>query len=174
MKKKILIGFLVFLLGFMLFNIVQAVEIVPGSDEDPLITSSYLDKKVQEVVLNIETSVNQKIKQITNSISVLDKKVEDMSGQSSEGTGQGFKPIDIPAGKKLTCEASAEIILRAGKAKVVSETGAGLSDVTSGADIKAGEYITKDHLLIVPRTDGRGLAAVANSVVMIKGKYVIE
>ena len=181
MRKKIMMSLTILLSVVIIFNIVQAAGSVPGSDSDPLITSSYLDKKIQEIVTtlqnsdkSIETALNQKILQTSENLAVIDKKLENLSKESGQTSSQGFEVINLLSGKKIICEASTEVILRAGKASVVSETSAGLSDVTAGGDIKAGETIVKDHLLIIPRSDGRGVRAETTVVIMVKGKYEIK
>ncbi|HBY20529.1 MAG TPA: hypothetical protein DEG71_05895 [Clostridiales bacterium] len=181
MRKKVIISLTILLSGAIIFNIVQAAGSTPGSDSDPLITSSYLDKKMQEIVTTLqnsdkttETALNQKIQQTSESLSAMDKKVDDLSKQIGQTSAQGFEVINLSTGKRMICEASTEVILRSGKASVVSETSAGLSDVTAGGDIKAGETIVKDHLLIIPRSDGRGVRAETTVVIMVKGKYEIK
>ena len=181
MKKKVFTGIAVLLFGFIMINIVQAAGLVPGSDDDPLITSGYLEKKVQELTASmqslnkaLEISLNQKIEQTNSSITVLDKKIENISKQEEQDSSNSFAAVTLPTGKELVCEASTELILRSGKAKAVSKNAAGLSDVTSGGDVRSGALISKDHLLIVPRTDGRGIIAVSSSIVMVRGKYTVQ
>lgn len=173
MKKKLLISAAVLFCGaIILFNVVQAVGSTPGSDGDPLITSSYLEKKLQE----ISTALTQKIDQTNESMVLLDKKIENINKVPTQGstTEGGFQAITLEAGKKLVCGASTQIILRSGSAKAISQNSSGLSDVTVGSDIKAGAYISRDHLLIVPRADGRGILAATKCVVMVSGSYQIQ
>ncbi|MGE5484561.1 MAG: hypothetical protein ACM3X4_06060 [Ignavibacteriales bacterium] len=82
--------------------------------------------------------------------------------------------VTVPAGKTLTCEAGTEIVLRAGKATAVGSDLGGLSDVTAGKDIQTGQAVTANHLLIVPRSDGRGLRASTEIVVMVRGAYAVS
>ena len=68
-----------------------------------------------------------------------------------------------------------ELILRSGEATAVGNIdGDGVSDVTLGVDLKMGEKINRNHLLIVPRKDGRGIVAKTDSWIMVKGKYEIK
>lgn len=152
-----------------IFNIVLAAT--PGSESDPLITSSYLDKKVQEITAIFQS----KVEQTNNNLSVLDKKVEELSKQKGGASSAAiFEIVNLPAGKKLIGENSTEIILRTGGIKVFSPNSSGLSDVTSGFDIAPGAAVSKNHLLIVPRTDGRGVQAQTTSIIMVKGNYTIQ
>jgi hypothetical protein len=47
----------------------------------------------------------------------------------------------------------------------------GLSDVTGGTDVKHQEAVRSNHLLIVPRSDGRGLLAQTDIVLLVWGLY---
>lgn len=177
MRRKIYILLMIFILSLGAINIVLAVGSVPGSSDDPLITESFLDKKLQELsksLQDISSSVNQKLQQISTNVSVLDNKVEEMNKKVGQSSGSTFEAVNLPAGKTLIGEAGTEIILRAGKAKVVSETSAGLSDVTSGEDVIKDLSIEKNHLIIIPRADGRGIIAGTGSVVMVRGGYQIR
>ncbi|MBC7959090.1 MAG: hypothetical protein H7X94_04410, partial [Vallitaleaceae bacterium] len=95
--------------------------------------------------------------------------------QNGVNISSGFVVVEVGAGQKLICEGSTEIILRSGDATgVANAAGDGLSDVTSGADIRQGVAVEKNHLLIVPKTDGRGLLVTKKSYLMVKGNYAIE
>lgn len=171
MKRRVIVFIgIIFLSGFIFFNFVPALGNQPGSEEDPLVTLSYLNKKIQE----LETMLSQKVNNVITTISVLDKKVEEISNQTGQKSGGVFELVNLYAGQKLVCESGTEIILRSGRAKVIGALKTGLSDVTLGKDIASGTYVTKDHLLIVPRTDGRGIIAEINSIIMVKGKYSVQ
>ncbi len=179
--KRSLAVLAVLFLFFVLINIVYAVGSTPGSEDDPIITVSYLEKKIQELMTGIqnldkslETAFNQKMEQAASNITVLDQKVEELRKTAGGGGGSTFKIVTVPTGKKMICGESTEVILRSGQAKAVSQNSSGLSDVTMGKDIQSGQDIDKDHLLIVPRADGRGVLAVKQSIFMVKGSYEIE
>ncbi|MGE5474027.1 MAG: hypothetical protein ACM3UU_07375 [Ignavibacteriales bacterium] len=177
MKKGILWTATIILVLAALFNIALAATATPGSDSDPLITSSYLDKKMAEISGSIQTAVKNleaKIEQMNSNLSVMDKKVEAISKQSGGVSGAIYEVVNLPAGKKLIGENSTEIILRSGKGKIFSSNTAGLSDVTTGYDVVPGALVERNHLLIVPRTDGRGVKAQTACVLMVKGAYTIE
>ncbi len=85
----------------------------------------------------------------------------------------GLQVVTVPAGRTLTCEAGTEVILRAGRATAVGSSLGGLSDVTAGKDIQTGQAVTANHLLITPRTDGRGLRAATECIVMVRGPFSV-
>ena len=105
---------------------------LPGSEQDPLVSRSYVDAKMQMVV------------------------------------------VEVPAGKRLIGVAGTEIIVRSGSATAIDTLLGGLSDVTEGKDLKNGDAAPANHLLIVPRDDGRGIAASTPLFVMVRGSYSIQ
>lgn len=120
------------LLTLFVFQGAFAGESVPGSEEDPLVSRSYVDKRLNFEVLNVQE------------------------------------------GETLFCSAGTEVILRSGQASAVDSPNGGLADVTSGQDIRQGEGVTANHLIIVPRDDGRGLFALTDIIVMIRGSYSLD
>ncbi len=82
--------------------------------------------------------------------------------------------VEVPAGGQLLGSAGTEIIVRSGTATVIDTPQGGLSDVTEGRDLKKGEPAPANHLLIVPRDDGRGIKAVTPLFVMVRGAYSLQ
>ncbi|MGI6605065.1 MAG: hypothetical protein ACOX2S_08565 [bacterium] len=82
--------------------------------------------------------------------------------------------LELEAGETLRAEAGAEIILRAGKAVAVTGPQGGIADLTAGRDIQAGEVIPANHLLLVPRSDGRGLTTSTPVVLLVRGGVTVE
>ncbi len=105
---------------------------LPGSEQDPLVTRSYVDGKVKMAV------------------------------------------VEVAAGKQLIGSAGTEIIVRSGNATAIDTQSGGLSDVTAGKDLKMGDVAPTNHLLIVPRDDGRGIKAVTSLFVMVRGNYKVQ
>jgi hypothetical protein len=82
--------------------------------------------------------------------------------------------VNVPAGKTLTGYAGTEVILRGGKAAAIQSQLGGLADLTSGRDIGQGQVIPDNHLLLIPRTDGRGVRAETDCIFLVKGRYDIQ
>jgi len=145
----------------------------PGSSSDPLISLSYFEDK-------IETLKTTLLEQLTATFSTkfdeleknVDKTLKDVSENGISAPTE-FKIITLSEGETITCEAGTEIIVRSGKSIVItSETSSGgISDITAGKDLSNGEEIINNHLLIVPKTDGRGIKATVTGAIMIKGNY---
>ena len=66
-------------------------------------------------------------------------------------------------------------MLRAGTAVCIApDAGQGLADITGGYEIYNGDYLTKNHMCLIPRADGRGIIAQSQSVfIMVRGDYYI-
>ncbi len=123
----------------------------PGSESDPLVTLSYVNKSINQLK------------------SYIDEKLESKSKSSYE-----LEIVDLSKGKFLIAKAGTEIILRGGKATaIVSELG-GLQDITQGVDIGQGGDIPPYHLLLVPRNDGRGVYCTTDAIFMVRGDYEIR
>ncbi len=85
-----------------------------------------------------------------------------------------YTPIQLTAGQKLIGKEGTEIILRSGEATAIDNGANGISDITAGTDLMTGMQVALNHLLLVPRDDGRGITAVTDIWVMIRGDYEIN
>lgn len=85
-----------------------------------------------------------------------------------------YTPISLTAGQKLIGGEGCEIILRSGEASAIGNSSNGVSDVTAGMDLMSGAYVGANHLLLVPRNDGRGIYAITDIWVMVRGTYTIQ
>lgn len=123
---------------------VGAAGYEPGSPEDPVVTKSYVDAQIAAL----------------------------QSG--GEVSAAVFEPVFVETGKSLMGGAGTELILRSGGALAIAKGQDGLSDVTEGKDLPGTLAVTRNHLLLVPRDDGRGIYAATDIWVMVKGTYTIE
>lgn len=100
--------------------------------------------------------------------------VDELFASLSAGSGAAvFQVVEVSAGKSLIGGAGTELILRGGKAAAIDNGVDGISDLTAGKDLKTGDMVSLNHLILVPKDDGRGLACQARSWVMVKGAYTI-
>jgi hypothetical protein len=67
-----------------------------------------------------------------------------------------------------------EIILRSGEATAIDNGANGVSDITAGKDLMTGQSVGQNHLLLVPKDDGRGIQATTDLFVMVRGAYSIQ
>lgn len=130
----------------------------PGSKEDPIVTLSYVELKLEQ----LKDYVDQK------SFS---------SNQPNTGDSvqsQTLEVVELKKGQNLIAGAGTEIILRSGQAVAIVSSLGGLSDVTEGKDLKKDEKIPANHLLIIPRADGRGIRALTDCFVLVRGGHTIN
>jgi len=85
-----------------------------------------------------------------------------------------FVSLNLTYGQRLFLENGTEVILRTGSATVISGP-EGLVDMTQGRNVSNGAAVSRNHLLITPRTDGRGLRFTGDSNwVMVRGAFTIN
>ena len=150
-KRKFLTVLLCLSLLASAFYIVLAAS--PGSNEDPLVTMSYLNDV-------LKPALKQEIK----------------SEIGSSGTGQGgYVVVELEAGKTLISTDSAEVVLRTGTAECVSPyEDNGLADMTTGEELFGGQQLVKNHQYLISRGDGRGIHASEFCYDMVRGAYTIS
>ena len=148
------------------------------SSVDPIVTLSYLsnqfkneilsevDKRIESIVGTLESYRNERAAAETPAVTT----VEVTSGQSTV-----FEVVELTWGDILYAESACEVMLRAGAAVCMApDAKQGLADITGGYEIYNGEFLTKNHMCLIPRADGRGLVAQSESVyIMVRGDYSI-
>ena len=175
---------------------VKASQAAPGSAADPVVTQSYVDGKINELQDMISSINNRTQPYITDNqqqtppqpgLTDYDKslltaeilrQVELMLGiGQGRDSGDDLTPVYTPvfayAGQTIIGGEGTEIILRSGAATGYMAGQNGISDVTAGVEIYGGYPIYTNHLLIIPREDGRGVKLSENSWFLIKGSYTI-
>ena len=96
------------------------------------------------------------------------------SGSAAAVTADKFNVVNASAGQQIICSAGTELILRMGSASVIATEKGGIADTTDGFDLADGTFMPANHLLIVPVSDGRGVRATTDIIVMIKGGYTVK
>ncbi|MCX8132171.1 MAG: SH3 domain-containing protein [Clostridia bacterium] len=164
MKKnfRIIAGvFILILITSICFNIVLAVPETnpdPGSDQDPLVSQSYVD--------SLMAKYENEIKALREEIKTLKS---DTGSQSKT-----LETVSVKAGQRIYAKSGTEIILKSGKAIAVKGKNGGLTDTTSAKELGNGAQISINHLLISPQDDGRGLKTSTNCWILVSGAYTIQ
>jgi hypothetical protein len=139
----------------------------PGSAEDPLVTKSYVDQLVQKKLAELGASVPKPAPVPSTPV----------PNPELQPPATGTKTESLKAGDRIIGFAGTEFIVRTGNVTAIaSVNGDGLPNVTAGVDIAGGKAVAKNHLIMIPRADGRGLLVAANSPeswVIINGPYEI-
>lgn len=168
MNKKIKI---IIAVGLLAVTTLYASDQGAGTSNDPLVTKSYVDKKIAEIAGGTSTSSNvtQQLQMQQELILALSQQIE-----SLQQTNNTYEVVFVPQGQLLLGKQGSEIIIRSGEAKVIGSVAGGIQDMTEGVDVNADKIAPKYHLLIVPREDGRGLIATKDLTVMVRGGYTLQ
>jgi len=93
---------------------------------------------------------------------------------TSASTGSKYVPVYASVGQTVIGGEGTEMILRAGKGTVVINGSDGIVDATIGQNITSGKGVVLNHIMIVPRADGRGVKVTEAAWFLIKGDYTIK
>jgi len=149
----------IFVMSVVGGTVSSAAGAEPGTAGDPVVSQSYVDAKVND---------------LTNQINALKQQIQS-GGQEPSTQSAKYVILDaVPAGKKIIAGASTEIVLRGGSATAIGSQYGGVADLISGSDLATGADIPVNHLLLVARDDGRGIAITTKAWVMIRGSYTIN
>jgi len=150
-SKKLKVFFCVAVLVIMAVGVGVYAAGVYGSQDDPLITKSYLDD-----VLTPE----------------LEAKFQSKLSDAVAGQAGTFEVLDMTGGQTLTGYAGCEIILRSGSATVLA-SGAGIVNTTAGISAGNASAVAANNLYMIA-DDGDGLKAGSGGAkVLVCGSYSI-
>ncbi|MCL2362691.1 MAG: hypothetical protein FWC73_12870 [Defluviitaleaceae bacterium] len=156
----------------LLSHLSVPVAAQPGTASDPLVTQRYVD----DLVADLQRQINalQGGGGDAGGITAAERNaiVNEVLQDMGDSQVVPFTPLFLPAGSTLIANAGVEFILRSGSATVIAGPN-GLVDVTGGRDIGNGQVVSRNHLMLVPATDGRGLNILTDSWLMIKGGFII-
>ena len=147
----------------------SAQSIVPGSNADPLVSKSYVDSKINQVIAMI--AQQQPVNTAGGDIDVEALKREIIS-ELIYNSYAAFTPVKMTKGQIIIGGEGAEIILRSGSAAGHCAGLNGLVDATTGYEVYNGSEIQINHLILVPRDDGRGVEVTSDEAwFIVKGRY---
>ena len=150
--KKIIIFTLVLALAFT-----AVIYAAPGDSNDPIVVLSYLNDRIKALVNDYKLDEIEKL----------------LASGGTGGSSAALEVVEIKTGEKLIAGAGTELILRGGKAFVIGSELGGISNVTAGKDFVSGMEFVANHLMIVPRDDGRGAYTNDYAIFMVRGAYEI-
>lgn len=188
-KKINIVMLIVGILAVTLFIKGAADGAAPGSDQDPIVTQSYVEQKSDQLKYYIDTliakandSLGAQTTDISNLKAALEQKNQEIAKlkddvaklQQGGGAGAKFEVVQLAAGKTMLTGEGTELIARSGKSTAIFGANGGLTDVSAAKDLKAGDAVLANHMLISSRDDGRGVKAVQDSFYIVKGSYTIK
>ena len=178
-RKKILFALglgLAFLAGGLLAG-GNWLSANPGGEEDPLASTSYVDMRIDEVIqmMNVIQLINaQSGGPQVNTESVVNEILADIANFFGTGGDMtSFTPVHVNAGQTILGGEGVEIIRRSGGATAHVPGQDGLVNASAGLDLDHGHPIQANHLIIIPREDGRGIRATQDSWFIIRGDFTI-
>jgi hypothetical protein len=174
--KWVWIALLIIIVAVGAISAASAAVGTPGSEADPVVTKSYVDKTVKAAAETAAKTAAEAAAE-TAAKSAVQAEIDALTEKIAAGipTGGGtFEVVNVPAGQSVIGKAGTEIIVRAGSAKAIDNGEDGVSDVTGGRDLRGGVTVETNHLLLCPRDDGRGVYAASELWIMVRGDYELR
>lgn len=149
----------------------SGIILATGSDSDPLVTLSYLEETVtpalkaeaqaqaQESVLQLESSINQEIAGLKDSIT-----------QSPTSTDGQFYLVELAKGETLQINQGTQVVLRSGTATAAASGNPVMMSLTEGGSVDSGHSLVANHLYLSTQSTGT-VAASADCLLMVCGGY---
>ena len=184
MKQKKTVRVAVLGLAAMAAVTLGALAADVGSEEDPLVTLSYLTQKAPPSILSqVDSKLTARETELKKQLSAVVegyvKEVEDKLASSGGGSsvqpsgGASYQVVNLSAGQTITGGAACEFLLRSGTATCVSDTSPGLVDMTAGTTLAGGGALTANHLYLAT-IEGRGVKASTAVTLLVRGTYSIQ
>ncbi|HOM42547.1 MAG TPA: hypothetical protein PK481_03320 [Bacillota bacterium] len=151
--------------------------VAPGSEQDPIVTQSYVEQKSEQIKYYIDSMLAQETAKLKTELELKEQEIAKLREEikdAAKAAGK-FQVVEMQKGQMLIAGEGAEIIPRSGKFSAIEDAFGGLSDITAAKDLKNGEAVVNNHMLIAARGEGRGLKALADkSFLIIKGTYTLQ
>ena len=135
-------------------------------------TDGAVDSNTLSRINNLEVQTGA----LQNDVDDSNKRVDFMdTTMRNLSDGTVWQVVKVDPGIRVLASDTGEVILRSGTARVIgNEYNEGISDLTSGVEVKNGELIAKDHHLLIPRGDGRGIITETVCYIIYKGLYYMQ
>lgn len=151
-----------------------AVNASPGDSNDPLVSKSYVDSRINEILTLSGNGTKGNV-----STDYIDEITEEVLGRleyvlnTSNDWKSTYTPVYAKFGQTIVGDEGSEIILRSGTGKGYCIDINGMVNMTTGAEIFDGDSVDINNLIIVPR-GGRGVTVTsAEAWFIIRGGHSI-
>jgi len=142
---------------------------------------NYIDtsKITEDVLLRVTEQNSANTDKITEDVlTKLEALVSVSNNNNSNSSTQiqqaAYSPVYLEDGQTILGEEGSEFIMRSGSGRAYITGVAGITDITSGREVNDKERISLNHLLIVPRNDGRGIKVSEGTWFLVRGGYKIN
>lgn len=160
-KRKIIIAALCLAAGLAALSAAVYAAVSYGSQDDPLITKSYLDKVLRP---QLEEEFRAE----------LDAALEDAAGGETGGGGGDYVVISLKSGQTVSCGVGCEVMLRIGSASAQGADYPVLVDTTTGESVADGSAMKANHLYMVTIAGNGFRATAATTKLLIRGEYTVK
>lgn len=182
MKKKTVRTVVCLLLAATVLTAFAALAGGVGSQDDPLVTLSYLngtflDQVLEKVDKSLESRGAQLQKELEQEIARREQALRgQLSGAPSPAPGgdaAAYTALVLSAGQTLSGGAGCEVLLRSGGAVCVADSAGApaLVDTTSGESVNGGGSLQTNHLYLMPAA--AGIRASGAATVLVRGSYTV-
>lgn len=146
-----------------------------GSQNDPLITLSYLTERfqpqIEDAVSNAVAAREDALRQeLTQAMQDWEQRLD--GGQVSV-SGTAFQTITLRPGQALVGQAGCEVVVREGQAQWTSASSA-LVDATTGAILEEGQALLANHLYLMATGVHRVQAGAAPVQLLARGTFALS
>ena len=159
--------------GAMILAVALPASAAPqGSQENPLVTLSYLQDVfkaaiLQEVQARIDSVRSGYETALSNQVAAYTQEMEQLVGDSDLGSAV-FSVVELDKGDVLHCDIGGEVLLRAGAARSVSS----LVNSTDGNTLAQGRALVQNHMYLA-LTAGQAVEATAAVTLLVRGDYTV-
>jgi len=145
-----------------------------GSQDDPLITLSYLTQTATPAILEqVDQRVAQRQKELTDNLNAAIQSYAQTGTPGGEENASTYTVITLSDGQVMSMGIGCEVMLRIGTAVCQSPDAPGLIDTTGGSTLNNNGSLTVNHLYMATIA-GRSIRATAGTVkVLVRGSYTI-
>ncbi len=151
MKEKTLKTIIAALVVLLVAGVAVYAATNYGSQDDPLITKSYLDEVVKpQLESELQTRLDRAAAEILHS------------------TPGEFASVELKSGQTLRCAAGSQILPVSGSVRAAGA----FADTTAGSGVAAGETLSANHLYMA--TEDGGVSAAGAATVLVSGTYAVE
>ena len=144
-----------------------------GTEDDPLVTLSYLD---EVFTARVTEQFRQELDEKETALrEALEERVSALEAQAP-GAGQpggDYAVETLSDGQTLIAQRGTELLLRVGEAVVTAGDEPGLVDTSTAGNLADGGSLVKNHLYMVT-INGNGIRAVGTVKVVARGEYTIS
>jgi len=175
-------GFTILIAAILVLSAVMissADGVAPGSEQDPIVTQSYVEQKAEQIKYYIDSLIkkpNDDNAVQAQEIEKLKQEVERLTAELAKAQASTkFEVVELAKNQILIAGEGAEIIPRSGKFTAIAGTNGNLSDISAAKDLSNGEAAPLNHMLIASRGDGRGIKVESDKAfLIIKGTYTLK